>query len=99
MPFSLVLQLVGRGGAGSFSQFTDVPIHIFHMRSMSWFLVLLVPIAGMVLDVTGKVYSNMFYPTQTQIHVERFCKRLDDGKGHNEDLELEAQQNGSDSNV
>lgn len=41
---------------------------------MSWMLVLLVPVVGMVFDVTGKVYSNMFFPTQTQIHVEIFCK-------------------------
>jgi hypothetical protein len=40
-------------------------------------LVILVPIAGMVLDVTGKVYSNMFFPTQSQIHVEIFCTEKD----------------------
>jgi hypothetical protein len=37
---------------------------------MSWLLIIFVPIAGMVFDVVGKVYSNMFYPTQTQIHLE-----------------------------
>jgi hypothetical protein len=95
MPFSFAAQLVGRGGASTFSQFTDVPIHVFHMRSMSWFLVILVPIAGMVLDVTGKVYSNMFYPTQTQIHVERFCKGLDGDTSEND----EAPQHGRESNV
>jgi hypothetical protein len=25
---------------------------------------------GMVLDVVFKVFSNMYYPTQTQIHLE-----------------------------
>jgi hypothetical protein len=62
---------------------------------MSWFLVILVPIAGMVLDVTGKVYSNMFYPTQTQIHVERFCKGLDSDTSDND----QAPQRGLESNV
>jgi len=70
-------QLVGRSGAGSFSQFVDIPLHVFHMRSMSWMLVILVPIVGMVFDVTGKVFSNMFFPTQTQIHVEIFCTQKD----------------------
>jgi hypothetical protein len=37
---------------------------------MSWLLIIFVPIAGMLFDVVGKVYSNMFYPTQTQIHLE-----------------------------
>jgi hypothetical protein len=62
---------------------------------MSWFLVIFVPIAGMVLDVAGKVYSNMFYPSQTQIHVERFCKGLD---GNTSDKD-EALQRGRESNV
>jgi hypothetical protein len=31
---------------------------------------LFVPIFGIALDLSGKVFSNMFYPTQTQIHVE-----------------------------
>ena len=99
MPFSLAAQMIGRGGASTFSQFTDVPIHVFHMRSMSWFLVMLVPVVGMVFDVSGKVYSNMFYPTQTQIHVEIFCKGLDGATSENENSQLEAQDNGTDSNV
>jgi hypothetical protein len=37
---------------------------------MSWLLIIFVPIAGMLFDVVGKVFSNMFYPTQTQIHLE-----------------------------
>jgi hypothetical protein len=41
---------------------------------MSWLLIIFVPIAGMLFDVVGKVYSNMFYPTQTQIHLEAESK-------------------------
>lgn len=33
-------------------------------------LFILVPSATMCFDVVGKVFSNMFYPTQTQIHIE-----------------------------
>jgi hypothetical protein len=29
-----------------------------------------VPIIAIILDVVAKVFSNMFYPTQTQIHLE-----------------------------
>jgi hypothetical protein len=33
-------------------------------------LITFVPMMGMVLDVVFKVFSNMYYPTQTQIHLE-----------------------------
>jgi hypothetical protein len=63
-------QLVGRNGPGTFSRFVDVPNHVFGTRSMSWVLLLFVPIIGMVFDVVLKVYASMFFPTQTQIHLE-----------------------------
>jgi hypothetical protein len=28
------------------------------------------PIFGIVFDITWKLFSNMYYPTQTQIHME-----------------------------
>jgi hypothetical protein len=37
---------------------------------MSWVLLLFVPIIGMVFDVVLKVFASMFFPTQTQIHLE-----------------------------
>jgi hypothetical protein len=37
---------------------------------MTWILILFVPIICMIFDVCGKVFSNMFFPTQTQIHLE-----------------------------
>lgn len=81
--------------------FVDVTLHVLHTRSMSLMLIFMVPIMGMVLDVTGKVYSNMFYPTQTQIHVEIAAKRPDDDEptGDNQNLQLSAQKRTSDSNV
>jgi hypothetical protein len=33
-------------------------------------LFVFVPIFAMAFDVSAKVFSNMFYPTQTQIHIE-----------------------------
>jgi magnesium-transporting ATPase (P-type) len=92
-----VYMLLGRAGAGAFSQFVDTPIHVFHMRSTTWMLLMLVPTMGMVFDVAGKVYSNMFFPTQTQIHVEIAAKEGknprqgdldDDGDEDDDDLKL-----------
>lgn len=39
-------------------------------------LILFVPIAGIVFDASAKVFSNLFYPTQTQIHLELFAREL-----------------------
>lgn len=65
-----VYQLIGRSGASGFSSFLMVVNHAFGTRSMSWMLMAFVPIFGMIFDVSFKVFSNMYYPTQTQIHVE-----------------------------
>jgi hypothetical protein len=39
-------------------------------RSVNWLIILVIPISGMGFDLFGKVFSNMYYPTQTQIHIE-----------------------------
>jgi hypothetical protein len=65
-----VYQLIGRSGASGFSAFLMVTNHAFGTRSINWMLLAFVPIFGMVFDVSFKVFSNMYYPTQTQIHVE-----------------------------
>jgi hypothetical protein len=70
-----IYQSLGRSGANSFSSFTNAVDHAFHMRSRSWMLIILVPCLAMVFDVTGKVFSNLFYPTQTQIHQEIFATK------------------------
>lgn len=69
-----VYQLIGRSGASGFSSFLMVVNHAFGTRSMSWMLMAFVPIFGMIFDVCFKVFSNMYYPTQTQIHVELEAK-------------------------
>jgi hypothetical protein len=65
-----IYSLVGYQGASNFSDYVDVAMHVMGTRSLSWILILFVPIMGMVFDIILKVFSNMYYPTQTQIHVE-----------------------------
>jgi hypothetical protein len=62
--------IVGRKGPGQFSSFVDVAFYMMTTRSLSWMLMVFVPIMGTAFDITGKLFSNMFYPTQTQIHME-----------------------------
>jgi len=78
-----VYQVIGRNGAGTFSYFTDVTNHALGTRSMSWMLIFFVPIMGMILDVVLKVFSNMYYPTQTQIHLEIQAKEKRERKRRN----------------
>lgn len=47
-----------------------VTTHVFNMRSVTWAVSMLAPTMAVIFDVTGKVFSNMYYPTQTQIHME-----------------------------
>lgn len=54
----------------SFSSFVGVTTHTFNTRSMTWLLVLMVPVATMAVDVAVKMFGNMYYPHQTQIHME-----------------------------
>jgi CBS domain containing-hemolysin-like protein len=65
-----VYQVLGRIRPSGFSPFLMVVNHAFGTRSISWLLLAFVPIICMIFDVTLKVFSNMFYPTQTQIHIE-----------------------------
>lgn len=44
--------------------------HLFHTRSIVWVVIAMSTVAATGIDVIGKVFSNMFYPTQTQIHKE-----------------------------
>jgi hypothetical protein len=67
-------QLIGRNGPGGFSNFTFVTNHVFGTRSMSWLLLFFVPIIAMTFDVVFKVFSNLYFPTQTQIHLEHEAK-------------------------
>mmetsp|Transcript_12398 Transcript_12398/g.18355 ORF Transcript_12398/g.18355 Transcript_12398/m.18355 type:complete len:1288 (-) Transcript_12398:100-3963(-) len=69
--FLYTYQLIGQTGpSSSFFPFYYVTLHLLNRRSITWMLLLLVPIAAALCDVTGKVFGNMYFPTQTQIHME-----------------------------
>ena len=54
----------------TFFPMVGVTTHVFNMRSVTWAVSMLAPTMAVIFDVTGKVFSNMYYPTQTQIHME-----------------------------
>lgn len=64
--------------SNALSHFVDLTYHILETRTMSWMLMIFVPIICIMLfDVSAKVFSNLWYPTQSQIHLEiNRCKRL-----------------------
>ncbi len=55
---------------GTFFNFAYASMHVLNTRSITWMVSMLVPAIAITFDVAGKVYSNMVYPTQTQIHME-----------------------------
>jgi magnesium-transporting ATPase (P-type) len=74
--FVYTYQIGERIGPSLFAEFTDIVYHSWHLRALSWMSMLLVPTAAMAIDVTGKVFGNLFFPTQTQIHVEIFASEV-----------------------
>jgi magnesium-transporting ATPase (P-type) len=74
--FLFIYQRIGKKGPGEYFNLVGVPNHIFGTRSINYLSILFVPIAGMTVDIAGKVFSNMFYPTQTQIHIELEAKEF-----------------------
>lgn len=51
-------------------QFNDVAYHVYNRSSIAWYIFGFVPIAAAICDVSAKLFSNLYYPTQTQIHLE-----------------------------
>lgn len=49
---------------------------MFSTRTINWLAILFLPMAGIAFDVAGKAFGNMFYPTQTQIHIEIEAKQV-----------------------
>jgi hypothetical protein len=77
----LFRQIIGETrGPNQFFAFVGITPHILGTRSVNWMIMFFVPIFGMALDVAGKVFSNMFYPTQTQIHIELEVKERSDAR-------------------
>lgn len=68
--FLYTYQYIGTQGASLYSPFVYVTNHLFHTRTIVWLVIAMATVAAMSADVIGKVFSNMFYPTQTQIHKE-----------------------------
>ena len=80
-------------GPGEYFNIVGVPNRVFGARSVNWLSMLFIPIAAIGFDVAGKVFSNMFYPTQTQIHIEIESREMaaknrmrSRGNGHIEDV-------------
>lgn len=67
-------------GPGNFGNFVSVPHHVMGKRSVNWLIIIVVPLIGMAFDLFGKVFSNMYYPTQTQIHIEIEAKERAEAK-------------------
>ena len=64
-----ILQLAGRVFI-AFGDFVNVGFQVMTTRTLVWVLMLFVPLAGMAVDVCFKVFANMYFPMQTQIHLE-----------------------------
>lgn len=54
----------------SFISFAGTATHTLNTRSLSWLLIFMVPLATVGFDVALKLFSNMYYPLQSQIHME-----------------------------
>lgn len=74
--FLWIYQSIGQKGPGEYFNLVGVVTHMFTTRTSNWLAILFLPIAAIAFDVAGKVFGNMFYPTQTQIHVEIESKQV-----------------------
>lgn len=68
-------QVVGASWRSWFPM-TSVPAHVFSNCSSNYALMLCIPFGAIAFDVFGKVFSNMFYPSQNQIHIELEAKEI-----------------------
>jgi hypothetical protein len=57
-------------GPGEYFDLVGVTRHVLGTRIINGLTILFIPMMGIGFDLSGKVFSNMFYPTQTQIHIE-----------------------------
>jgi len=56
-------------GSPTFSDYIMTPTHTMK-RPFTWICVLFIPLAATVLDVALKAFANIYFPSQTQIHIE-----------------------------
>jgi hypothetical protein len=73
---SWTLQIIGTGGPGTYFNLVGVTPHMMGTRTINWLAIIFLPLAATAFDLSGKVFSNMFYPTQTQIHIEMEAKEV-----------------------
>jgi len=66
--------------SNTFFNFISVPSHVFRTSSSTYAVNFFIPLGAMALDISGKVFSNMFYPSQNQIHVELEAKEIQQRK-------------------
>jgi len=52
------------------NMFNDVALHTFNRASIAWLVFFLIPIAACICDVAAKLFASMYFPSQTQIHME-----------------------------
>jgi len=64
--------------AGSWFVMVGAPARVFLTSSSNYATMLFIPVGAMAFDVAGKVFSNMFYPSQIQIHIELEAKEIRD---------------------
>jgi len=69
-------QIIGvQNGPGTYFNVVGVTPKVFGTRTINYLAILFLPLAAIAFDLSGKVFSNMFYPTQTQIHIEIEAKQ------------------------
>ena len=54
----------------TFSAFSGGLTHTLGLRSIAWMSLIIIPTIAMAIDVVGKLFGTMYYPSQTQIHIE-----------------------------
>merc|ERR1711879_486764 len=57
-----------------FIPFADAAAHPFGMNHRSWLIIFIVPVVATLVDVVLKLFANLYFPNQTQIHMEIAAK-------------------------
>eukprot|EP00533_Pseudo-nitzschia_delicatissima_P000120 CAMPEP_0116110622 /NCGR_PEP_ID=MMETSP0327-20121206/18009_1 /TAXON_ID=44447 /ORGANISM="Pseudo-nitzschia delicatissima, Strain B596" /LENGTH=1657 /DNA_ID=CAMNT_0003603797 /DNA_START=292 /DNA_END=5265 /DNA_ORIENTATION=+ len=76
--YNYITKTTDKKDESGFFDFLGTYPHVMATSSVNWISMTFIPIAGMAYDVCWKVFSNMFYPTQTQIHTEIEVQELAD---------------------
>ena len=66
--------------AGTFFNMVSVLQHVLCTSGMNYVAMLFVSIGGIAVDIAGKVFSNLYYPSQTQKYLEDTISNLETWK-------------------